>query len=307
MIRKVAPLAVLATLALLFVPSALTQAAEPEVMLAEAKVQLLASNRISAVNNSYRKDNPNEYARVVDYLSGGDRPTGTLTRMGQGLVLLEDALRDLTPPDPPPPPPPPANSVITSQPYRCRGPVNINLLKITVNVAQDMFHAGTGCTGTILRIEAEGGSADGIKIGLGAHDLLIGGGYVFCGNPASGAHQDGMQAMGSRDIDMRGIAFDCGPGGGGNFFPAQGGGGQEMPTRITCTGCAFGGKYGNNNVQIATSVESGIRDSLACTPVNGGNPISTSGATRPVNVNNTIAPRGDARCTRQGLLEWVDD
>ena len=58
---------------------------------------LLAAKRISNVSQSYRKDNPNEYAKVEAYLQGGARPTGVSTEMGLGLIEVEDARRGSAP------------------------------------------------------------------------------------------------------------------------------------------------------------------------------------------------------------------
>lgn len=99
----------------------LTDAALPSFSTCEQAVtKLLQAKRIVAATGSYRKDNPTEYTAVRAYLEGGSRPTGSLTRMGAGLVALEDTCRDFSPPptttttttttEPPPtttvPPPP---------------------------------------------------------------------------------------------------------------------------------------------------------------------------------------------------------
>lgn len=76
----------------------------PVDLLAQSLDALRNANRIDGTRASYRKDNPTEYAEVSAYLDGGARPTGTLTLMGQGLVLEEDARRELTVTTPPPPP-----------------------------------------------------------------------------------------------------------------------------------------------------------------------------------------------------------
>lgn len=66
--------------------------------LEEALDHLLKAKRISALSQSYRKDNPLEYQKVVDYLNGGVRPTGVVTEMGLGLVEVEDVRRGELPP-----------------------------------------------------------------------------------------------------------------------------------------------------------------------------------------------------------------
>jgi len=60
--------------------------------LADALAHLRKSKRISGPSNSYRKDNPSEYTKVMAYLDGGTRPTVT-TDMGFGLVEVEDVRR----------------------------------------------------------------------------------------------------------------------------------------------------------------------------------------------------------------------
>jgi len=59
---------------------------------------LIKAKRISAQSQSYRKDNPAEYAKVEAYLEGGARPTGINTEMGMGLVEVEDVRRASQPP-----------------------------------------------------------------------------------------------------------------------------------------------------------------------------------------------------------------
>jgi len=66
-----------------------------------------AASRISGTRNSYRRDNPVEYTNVMAYLDGGPRPTGTLTKMGEHLVLEEDVRIALVKYQPTATPPPP--------------------------------------------------------------------------------------------------------------------------------------------------------------------------------------------------------
>jgi hypothetical protein len=81
----------------------------PAELIAESLTALRNAKRFSHTSNSYRKDNPNEYAKVIAYLDGGARPTGTLTEMGKHAVLEEDVRRSLSPPVPPDPPTYPAS------------------------------------------------------------------------------------------------------------------------------------------------------------------------------------------------------
>lgn len=72
-------------------------------VLAQSLTAARAASRISGQKNSYRKDNPGEYAEVIAYLDGGARPTRSLTKMGEHLVLEEDVRRSLAVPPPTPP------------------------------------------------------------------------------------------------------------------------------------------------------------------------------------------------------------
>jgi len=68
---------------------------------------LLAAKRISAPSQSYAKDNPAEWDKVKAYLEGGPRPSGVVTKMGLGLLEVEDERRGVVPdPDPDPDPDP---------------------------------------------------------------------------------------------------------------------------------------------------------------------------------------------------------
>ena len=67
----------------------------PAELLADSLQALRDAKRFSHTSNSYRKDNPGEYAKVIAYLDGGARPTGALTEMGKHTVLEEDARRGL--------------------------------------------------------------------------------------------------------------------------------------------------------------------------------------------------------------------
>lgn len=176
------------------------------------------------------------------------------------------------------------------------------------NGNQDGLVLAAGCTGRIDRIEVSGPMADGIKVQNNstnaAHDLVIGGGFVSCGPAAGGVHQDGMQAMGGRNIRFENLVIDCLGGGGGNFFPARGGSGATTPTSIVCVHCAFGPRH-PNNVQIQTSNNSGIVDSLVCRPTSGRDPIIIGAANNPINEGSIIVASNDSRCTPSGLRAWA--
>lgn len=329
MIRKAAPLAVLSALALLFVPSALTQAAEPEVLLEEAKTELLAANRISARNNSYRRDNPNEYAQVVAYLTGGARPAGNLTRMGNGLVLLEDARREIggdptpTPtPTPEPPPPPPVGTTINvnSVQWRCDRPLaqygalpirviwngrsSADAISISSNCAGD----GTPAVDLILNVNGNGADLgpgqDAVKVGsspgtVRPHDIEISG-YAQCGSVSpSSAHQDVVQILSGERItfvdfssgNVQQRTFTC-RGAGGAFFPTSTAPGDpnRQPRDVVCVRCQF--VTSNHGLNIGWSLRSGAIDStfIGQRPITFGS--GSSAPQSPININNSAIDTG---------------
>jgi hypothetical protein len=74
----------------------------PAELLEQSLQALRNANRFSGNKQSYRKDNPNEYAKVIAYLDGGARPSGVTTEMGKHALLEEDARRVLVNPPLPP-------------------------------------------------------------------------------------------------------------------------------------------------------------------------------------------------------------
>lgn len=194
--------------------------------------------------------------------------------------------------------------------WTCNTTVDYDLVRITTPLG-DALRVGPNCSGRIGRLEISGVvNGDGVKIqnpsgaSSTAHDLIVEGGFVSCsGRSTDGTHQDGLQAMGGRDITFRNVVFDCYGGGGGNWFVNRGGGGATTPTNIVCDHCAMGAHH-SNQVNGATSVNSGVRDSLLCTPRLGrawrGN--------QSVNVGNIVVAANDPRCANVETLEaWITD
>jgi hypothetical protein len=172
--------------------------------------------------------------------------------------------------------------------------VNLDLVKVTMQSAGDAVTLGAGCTGRIGRIEVETWREDGIKIQNNsqnaAHDLVIGGGYVKCHDIASGAHQDGVQAMGGARITFRNVSIDCL--GNSNFFVNRGGSGATTPTDIVCEGC-FLGPRSSTTIRINDAIRSGARNTTYCP---GRNLTDFWGDPSSINSNNTVLSRTDARC-----------
>lgn len=200
--------------------------------------------------------------------------------------------------------------IVDGSGWRCSGPIDLDLVRVT-NPPGDGVTLAAGCTGRVGRLEVSGvRNGDGIKVqnasSNAARDLTVGGGFVSCaGPPTDGTHQDGIQAMGGRNIVFQRLVIDCYGGGGGNLFIKRGGGGATTPTGVVCEGCAIGPRH-PNSVRIEASVASGLRDSLVCQSPSGRRPIVvTAEAVSPVNERNTVAPQGDPRCTWEGLLAYV--
>ena len=208
------------------------------------------------------------------------------------------------PPSPPPPPtpPPPSNSVIlVDRQYVCNGPVNLALVKVTINARAsglDAVMLSENCSGRIGRIEVDTWSGDGIKVQNSApvaHDLVIESGYVRCHSRTSGYHQDGIQAMGGTRITFRGLAVFCG-GDGVNaaLFIARGGSGGSTPTDVVFEGGRLGPQAAHT-ILLATSMRSGARNTVIC-PGRGDDFWIQSSAVNPINSGNTLAPASDSRC-----------
>jgi hypothetical protein len=170
--------------------------------------------------------------------------------------------------------PPLPNVLVNDQTWVCDGPVNINVLRVTMNDTggfdkrnKDAVHLEAGCTGTIRRVIVTQYVGDGIKGAEGAHDLTIDSGSIRCLAKAPTLHQDGIQVMGGERITFHGLAVDCGRPGekliNSNLFIRQGGRSTVPPTDVVCVGCTFGG-YAAHTVSIQNSIRSGVQDSSIC-------------------------------------------
>jgi hypothetical protein len=165
----------------------------------------------------------------------------------------------------------------------------------------DGIHVDAGCTG-FMRVTVVTDGGDGLKLHTGAHDLEIWGGpvvgcqvdgrcaAVLCTAKYGQVHQDGVQAMGGRDIRLMYFKVWCPSGNNGGIFFNGGKGGNGVPTNVVCWWCdlmegnaAFNIGPGSNN--------SGVRFSRLHT---GRNPASPANCRRidktavsPVDIENT--------------------
>lgn len=199
-------------------------------------------------------------------------------------------------------------NVVTNSPWTCSGPVNIDLVKVTLPTGtnDDAISLGTGCTGRIGRVEVDGFMADGIKVQNAsvnaAHDLVIEGGYIHATGCPSGAHQDGIQAMGGARITFK-VAIQVTCGGGGSLFVNKAGSGATRPTDIVCDGCAIG-QHSSAAVRLNDSLRSGARNSRIC-----GSIVLVSGpqtTENPVTSPNTFPSPSGPDCTFAALQAYVD-
>jgi hypothetical protein len=177
-------------------------------------------------------------------------------------------------------------------------PVDFDLVKVTItdqSVRRDGFHTGDNCTGRIGRLEIDVASGDGVKVGQGGHDLVIGGGYLHCNGNFGDVHQDGIQVMGGTRVTFRNFNVDCTTGTNSAMYINEGAGGNGRPTDVVCDGCVLmRGADRNRALRIGDSLRSGARNSVIVwcgtgPECGGGEAIWFSGAeTDPVNQNNTI-------------------
>ncbi len=199
-------------------------------------------------------------------------------------------------PPPPPPPPPPAsgnNVILVNQTWTCTGPVNIDLVRVTMQSGGDAVHLRENCSGRIGRLEVSTWTADGLKVNApspAAHDLVVEGGFIRCfGN--NGGHQDGIQAMGGSRITFRNLEINCSTNPNAQLFIAASNGGQ--PTDIVCESCILGAGAAQT-LFIATSTRSGARNTVVCE--GRFNDIRIEGAASPINSGNVVIPSTDSRC-----------
>ena len=177
-------------------------------------------------------------------------------------------------------------------------PVDFDLVKVTItdqSVRRDGFHTGDNCTGRIDRIEIDISSGDGVKVGQGAHDLVIGGGFVRCNGNYGDVHQDGIQVMGGTRVTFQNLTVNCTTGTNSAMYINEGAGGNGRPTDVVCDGCTLmRGTDRNRALRIGDSLRSGARNSIIAwcgdgPSCGGGEAIWFSGAeTDPVNQNNRI-------------------
>jgi hypothetical protein len=199
--------------------------------------------------------------------------------------------------------------------WTCTSPVALASVSVTItkNFAgplrgagnSDAIHIHSGCTGTIGKLTVVQYQGDGIKVGQGAHDLVVQSGSVSCLDRAAGKHQDGVQVMGGRNILFRNLTVQCQTANNAAFFINQGTSSSEVPTDVVCDGCFLSG--GGITVRIYHSVASGVENSTIVPGHLSPLHINKASAVNPINTNNTIAAAGSSPPPSQPVEPVVPD
>ena len=191
--------------------------------------------------------------------------------------------------------------VVEDDAWVCRGPVDVELVKVTIHrrsTPVDAVSLAQNCTGRIGRIEVDTWSGDGIKVqnaGTVAHDLVIESGYVRCYERTGDYHQDGIHVMGGRRITFRNLQVSCGrPGVNANLFIAEGGKGSSKPTDVVFENGRLGPSAAHT-VLLADAVRSGVRRTVICRGRWFDFMIQRS-AIAPVDERNVEPKAHDPRC-----------
>jgi hypothetical protein len=132
-------------------------------------------------------------------------------------------------------PPPSGDIVSNGKPFNCTGPVNLNSVTVTIGASDpsnDGVYLRSGCTGYIGSITVDQWRGDGIKIGAGSHDLVIGKINVHCYAHDDGKHQDGVQVMGGKNIKVKSGYVGCYSANDSQLMMHIGAAGQELPTKV---------------------------------------------------------------------------
>ncbi len=191
--------------------------------------------------------------------------------------------------------------VLEDEAWVCEGPVDVDLVKVTINPSSspvDAISLSQNCSGRIGRIEVDTWSGDGIKVqnaGTVAHDVVIESGYVRCHAQTSGYHQDGIQVMGGSRIAFRNLRVSCGRRGvNANLFIARGGAGASTPTDIVFENGHLGPNAAHT-ILLADALRSGVRGTVIC-PGRWFDYMIQASAVAPINTQNVSPPAADPRC-----------
>ena len=203
--------------------------------------------------------------------------------------------------EPPPTPTVRGEVVLEDESWTCEGPVDVDLVKVTVHRRSnpvDAVSLGQNCSGRIGRVEVDTWSGDGIKVQNArsvAHDLVIESGYIRCYDKTGAYHQDGIQAMGGYRITFRNLRVTCGRAGvNANLFIARGGAGASTPTDIVFENGHLGPNAAHT-ILLADAVRSGARRTVIC-PGRWFDYMIQASAIAPINTGNVLPGVASPRC-----------
>jgi hypothetical protein len=189
---------------------------------------------------------------------------------------------------------------LTDKTWICKGPVDLKSVTVTFDQAvpqtsatpgaHDAVHLGSGCSGEIGTLTVVQYHGDGVKVGGGAHDLTIDRGSIRCFAHDVGKHQDGIQAMGGKNVRFNQMDVQCDSSNNAALFINRGTQSPELPTGIVCDGCFLQG--GGITVRIGNSVSSGVVDSVVVPGHIAAVRIYAAGAVDPVDSNNAVGVAG---------------
>jgi hypothetical protein len=130
---------------------------------------------------------------------------------------------------------PPGAIVLVGKSWSCTGPVNVSSVTVTLgpgDASGDGVFLRSGCSGYIGSITVDQWHGDGIKVGVGAHDLEVGSITVHCYAHDAGKHQDGVQVMGGRNIRFDGGYVGCYSANDSQVLIHEGAADRELPTNV---------------------------------------------------------------------------
>jgi hypothetical protein len=196
-------------------------------------------------------------------------------------------------------------------------PLDLDLLRVTFSAAMEEGghtavnlgnRGGRPCAGRIGRLEVDTQIGDAVKVGQGAHDLVIESGRIHAhGKRSEFVHQDGIQFMGGKRITIRNIEIWNETGHAG-WFNGPDLGLDSYPTDVVLENCVLRGSDGSLwTWWIKKSVRSGLRNCILVAG-NANKPErallieSPDLAIDPVDQGNRIIPAG---VSSPDIPEWM--
>jgi hypothetical protein len=156
--------------------------------------------------------------------------------------------------------------VRNNETWTCTSAVNLDSVAVTIkNVNKNAIVLTGSCTGTIKSIAIVTNTLDGIHVNQNAHDLTIGGGSITCTGRASGAHQDGIQAMSGLRVTFSHVFIKCSTAtNAGLYVNWSGSTSVAQPKAVTCNGCYLYGTQSSTAFIGRYSSQSGLLNSTLC-------------------------------------------